>query len=107
MNTDALILSGTSNSQAGNRIAPRALTDEEITKVGGGAINVVGGAAIGAGAYAITTAITGGFSWRGLAGATVAGGLTCGLSAVGVGAVGSMAGGAFMGGLTTVFLKPI
>lgn len=83
------------------------LSQEEIEDVNGAFLQ---GAAIGAGAYLLGSAFNGGFSWGGLAGATVAGTVTGGFSALagGARALGSVGRGrgvvatnaAAMGGTT-------
>lgn len=60
-----------------------ALSQEEIENVNGAFLQ---GAAIGAGAYLLGSAFNGGFSWDGLAEATIAGTVTGGFSALAGGA---------------------
>lgn len=59
------------------------LSHDELDQVNGAFLQ---GAAIGAGAYLLGSAFNGGFSWGGLAGATVAGTFTGGFSALAGGA---------------------
>ena len=81
------------------------LTQDELDEVNGAFLH---GAALGAGAYLLGSAFNGGFSWGGLAGATVAGAFTGGMTAFagGAQAIGSvgrvvLAGnGAALGGTT-------
>lgn len=67
----------------------KILNDDELSAVNGAFLH---GAAIGAGAYLLGSAFNGGFSWGGLAGATVAGTFTGGFSALagGVRAIGTV-----------------
>tara|TARA_Y100000296_G_scaffold32954_2_gene38148 strand:+ start:368 stop:667 length:300 start_codon:yes stop_codon:yes gene_type:complete len=82
------------------------LQHDELSQVNGAFLQ---GAAIGAGAYLMASAFNGGFTWGGLAGATVAGTFTGGFSAlaggaraIGIAGRGVLgANGAALGGATT------
>ena len=70
----------------------RNLSEDEITSITGG----IGNFAFGAATYGIGAALTGNFSWGGLAGATAAGAITNGFSAL---AGGGRLATAYFGGV--------
>ena len=75
----------------------RELTLNEMEEVNGGVPTVVVGALIGAGSYAITSALSGGGSFSGFVGATLAGAVSGGFSVAFGSSNSVLAAGAFVG----------